>query len=169
MEKTLKERNRELCERFPFLIPSSRWSGMRITEAGEGGYWPGEPEAVPEYDYEHTELDYMPYGWRMAFGEQMCEELKQELLESGGQKALDAYRIVQIKEKYGMLRWYDNGNTQRGYDIIGKYEVLSKRTCIMCGKPATRMATGWISPYCDSCAEECGERTIPIQEWFDKG
>lgn len=41
---------------------------MRITEAQNGGYWPGEPEAIPEYDYEYTELDSMPEGWRIAFG-----------------------------------------------------------------------------------------------------
>ena len=25
------------------------------------------------------------------------------------------------------------------------------KTCIVCGKPATKMSTGWISPYCDDC------------------
>ena len=41
-----KEENRALCERYPFLIPSNRWSGMRITEAADGGYWPRDPEAI---------------------------------------------------------------------------------------------------------------------------
>ena len=78
--KSNKEENRKLCEKYPFLIPRNRWSGMRITEAQDGGYWPGNPEAIPEYDYEYTELDSMPEGWRKAFGIQMCEEIKQELL-----------------------------------------------------------------------------------------
>lgn len=76
-----KEYNKQLCEKYPFLIPRNRWSGMRITEAQNGGYWPGEPGAIPEYDYEYTELDNMPKGWRIAFSEQMCEEIKQELLK----------------------------------------------------------------------------------------
>ena len=160
MEYT-KEQNRALCERFPFLIPSNRWSGKRINEADGRGYWPGAPEETPEWDYEYTELDDMPDGWRKAFGEQLCEELKAELVKAG---ALDDYRIVQIKEKFGTLRWYDNGNTEAGYKIISKYEALSARTCICCGKPATRIATGWISPYCDDCCS--GERTIPIEEYF---
>lgn len=157
-----RQRNRQLCERFPFLIPSNRWSGKRITEASDGGYWPGSPETIPEYDYEFTELDDMPSGWRTAFGETLCSELKEELEKHG---ALDRYRIVQIKEKYGQLRWYDNGNTETGYKIINKYTELSERTCICCGKPATRITTWWISPYCDDCVPK-NERSVPIEDWF---
>lgn len=28
---------------------------------------------------------------------------------------------------------------------------LSAYTCICCGKPATRITLGWISPFCDDC------------------
>lgn len=156
-----KEENRALCAKYPFLIPSNRWSGKRITEAADGGYWPGNPEAVPEYDYEYTELDNMPDGWRIAFGNELIEELREELERS---HALDSYRITDIKEKFGMLRWYDNYNTTRGYQIIGKYTELSMRTCICCGKPATRITTGWISPFCDDCVGD--ERSIPIEDYF---
>ena len=164
----VKQKNRELCEKYPFLIPRNKWSGMRITEAQNGGFWPGDPEAVPEYDWEYTELDSMPDGWRIAFGEQLCEELKQELLACGGQKALDEYMVVQIKEKYGQLRWYDNGCTDRWFkEILPKYERLSEETCIHCGKPATLISAGWISPWCDDCAKEINDRMVPIKEWFN--
>ena len=66
--------------------------------------------------------------------------------------------ITDIKEKYGTLRWYDNGNTGSGYDIISKYARLSEDTCIKCGKPATHMTEGWIMPLCDECdAKKKGE------------
>lgn len=159
-----KEYNKELCMKYPFLIPRNRWSGKRITDGA--GFWPGNPEAVPEYDWDHTELDQMPDGWRKAFGEQLCAELKTELDRVG---ATETYMITQIKEKYGMLRWYDNGNTKEGYRIIGKYVAISKRTCLCCGEPATVIATGWISPFCDKCIPEYGgvkERTIPIDEYY---
>ena len=156
-----KDENKALCERFPFLIPSNRWSGKRITEASGGGYWPGDPQAIPEYDYEFTELDTMPAGWRIAFGEQLCEELKNELAANG---CLEQYRITDIKEKFGSLRWYDNFNTKHGYEIIDKYTRLSAHTCICCGKPATRITSWWISPYCDDCVGS--ERSIPIEEYY---
>ncbi len=154
----IRERNRELCKRFPFLIPSNRFSGKRITEASEGGYWPDEPDKIPEYDYEYTELDDMPIGWRIAFGEQMCQEIMDELVANN---IVDNYRIWQIKEKYGELRWYDSGFTKKGFDIIEKYSELSSRTCIKCGKPATRITRGWIMPVCDDCCDDF-EHSDPI-------
>lgn len=93
-----------------------------------------------------TELDAMPSGWRKAFGIQMCKEIKAALKKN---HYLYKYRIMQIKEKFGALRWYDDGAPSEVYDIINKYEDISYKTCIVCGKPATKLAGGWISPYCD--------------------
>ena len=160
-----KQENKALCERFPFLIPTNAWSGRRITDGA--GFWPGDPDHIPEYDWEYTELDNMPDGWRIAFGEALCEELKAALDAVG---YTDKYRIVQIKEKYGFLHWYDGGNTKEGYQVISKYEEISKRTCIYCGEPVTLISTGWISPYCDCCASKIMryERFVPIDEWYDE-
>ena len=96
----------------------------------------------------HTELDAMELGWRKAFGIQMCKEIRAALLRQSW-KALFKYRITQIKEKFGELRWYDEFSTKDIEDIIDKYEDISRHTCIVCGKPATKMSTGWICPYCD--------------------
>lgn len=93
-----------------------------------------------------NELDAMPSGWRKAFGIQMCKELKAQLKKD---HYLYKYRIAQIKEKFGYLHWYDEGASKEVYDIIDKYEDISYKTCIVCGKPATKLSGGWISPYCD--------------------
>lgn len=165
MERT-KEENRALCERYPFLIPWNRWSGKLITDAQGGGYWPGAPEDIPEYDWEYTEAENMPDGWWNAFGVQMCEELRDALIEDGD---LQRWRIVQMKEKFGYLHLYDNGHKKdsRVSEIISKYEQISARTCIVCGKPATQITTGWISPFCDDCCINCGiGRSVPIDEYY---
>ena len=160
------KRNKRLCEEFPFLIPWNRFSGKLITECQGGGrgYWPGNPDAIPEYDYSFTELDAMPTGWRKAFGLAMCIELKEELLRCGD---LDRWRIVQMKEKYGSLRLYDNGWKKDSSipKIIAKYAGMSTRTCIICGKPATKVTLGWISPFCDKCCPD--ERAVSIEEYYD--
>lgn len=98
-----------------------------------------------------TELDSMPIGWRKAFGIQMCKEIKAELKKIG---YLRKYRITQIKEKYGSLRWYDAGNNVEIQNIIDKYEEISTKTCINCGKPAKYISRGWISPYCENCIDK---------------
>jgi hypothetical protein len=94
----------------------------------------------------------IPKGWGKAFGEQMIDELN-EILEK--YDFVDKYTIVQIKEKFGSLRWYDNGIPEKAskeyYKWLNKYEDLSKKTCIKCGKPATHMTEGWIIPLCDRC------------------
>ena len=144
-----KKRNKQLIEKYPFLLPHNRWTD----------------KVDKDYNYEYTELDAMPEGWRKAFGEQMCQEIKDELIKAS---ALEKYRIMQIKEKYGSLRWYDNFNTQKGYDIIHKYEEISARTCIQCGEPATRVTTGWIAPYCDKCIDDALEYSIPISEFYEE-
>ena len=98
----------------------------------------------------YTELDTMDSGWRKAFGIQMCKEIKAELKKH---KFLYKYRIVQIKEKFGGLRWYDAGipKDSKIWDIIDKYTQISYKTCVVCGKPATKISKGWICPYCDDC------------------
>ena len=105
---------------------------------------------IPSY----TELDAMEPGWRKAFGIQICKEIRAALLKRGW-KYLFKYRITQIKEKFGELRWYDGFSTLDVHNIIDKYEDISRHTCIVCGKPATKMSTGWYSPYCD---EHIGNR-----------
>lgn len=146
-EEEKSQFNRELCEKYPWLIPTNRWTG----------------EVVEDYDYDYTELDSMPDGWRIAFGDQMVEELNQELVKGG---FVNDYRITQIKEKYGGLRWYDNGNTKEGYNIINKYESLSRRTCICCGKPAKYITFGWISPFCEDCIKDIEDDYETVEEYF---
>jgi len=143
--------NKELCNKYPWLYPRNRLTDKEI----EG------------YDYSWTELDAMPEGWRAAFGEQMCEEI-QKVLEKVNY--VDKYRILQIKEKWGYLHWYSGGIPVEIKDeyqaIIKKYEKLSKKTCLKCGVPATKISTGWISPWCDKCAEEIRDHFEPIEVWI---
>lgn len=94
----------------------------------------------------YTELDDMPIGWRKHFGIAMCKDLRKALVKD---KKLFKYRITQIKEKYGELRWYDNYSSPRVSEIKEKYALKSYYTCKECGAPAYGMVNaGWISPYC---------------------
>lgn len=116
----------------------------------------------------HTELDAMDTGWRKAFGIQMCKEIKQALLDAGGRKALINYRITQIKEKWGSLQWYDCGAPEEVRKIVAKYEYISERTCISCGRPAKGLSRGWIYPYCEDCAgdNELDEYYTEEMPWY---
>ena len=141
------EYNKELLQKYPWLTPYNIWTG----------------ELIEGYNYGYTWADDIPDGWRLAFGDQMIEELDQLLRKYN---LRDEYRIVQIKEKFGGLRWYDDGFPQEGHeeytDWICKYEDLSFKTCINCGKPAIGFTKGWITPLCKECMKDMPY--VPIEE-----
>ena len=145
--KLKKEYNKNLLEKYPWLTPYNVWTG-KLNE---------------DYDYNHTWADDIPDGWRLAFGDQMIEELSQLLKKYNIEKD---YCIVQIKEKFGGLRWYDNGFPKEGYeeyrDWICKYEDLSFKTCLNCGKPAIGFTRGWITPLCKECMRD--QKYDPIED-----
>lgn len=118
---------------------------------------------IPSYN----ELDMMPKGWKISFGYKMCDEIKEALLKKGGMKALYEYRIFDIKEKFGTLRWYDSKSSSDIQSIISKYEKISGNTCIRCGKEAKWISRGWISPYCDECIRICFTERGDPNDWAD--
>lgn len=62
----------------------------------------------------------------------------------------DLPEIVQIKEKFGDLRFYTYNSTDRVDILIGFAESMSRRTCEECGKPGTLDDTGgWIKTHCE--------------------
>ena len=135
------EHNKKLIEEYPFLKIDDNCDTI-----------------------DYTWLDDMPIGWRIAFGEQLCKEIKEELIKNN---ELDTYKIIQIKEKFGGLRWYDNGFYEEGYEEyqtwLNKYEDLSFTTCIACGKPAIGYTKGWITPLCKDCMKDMPYD--PIEEY----
>ena len=110
----------------------------------------------------------MPEGWWKAFGKQMVKEIEDEI---GGwdDEELKDFDIT-VKEKYGELRVYYTVGNDTLDKIFYKYEQLSKKTCILCGRPASWISKGWIVPYCNECAAEefdIREKMRPGAEWFD--
>ena len=108
--ESIRSFNKELIRKYPWLEPRNNWSGKRISVCagpdGEEGFWPGDPKLHPKYNYEYTILDDMPEGWRIAFGDEMMERIQKELERFDYS---DKYFVSQIKEKFGGLRWYDEG------------------------------------------------------------
>lgn len=97
------------------------------------------------------------------------------------QKHVDGYRMgnqegtwrplqvigVQVKEKYGTLRFYTNGlclikdgdpesymRHEEMEGIISHACFLSGKTCEMCGDKGKKRGFGWIKCLCNKCAKE---------------
>lgn len=146
-----QKKNYELCMKYPILIPHNRWWGT----------------VHPDFNYDHTELDGMPNGWRIAFGEDWARDV-QEVINKLPKDVRDKVYITDVKEKFGYLHNYFSYYTDELREVLRKYEKLSARTCIHCGKPATKISTGWISPWCDDCVLKIHDDYIDIDEWFKK-
>lgn len=138
--------NKDLVERFPFLLPKD-WEGN-----------------LPDnYDYSYTLLDDMPEGWKNLFGTQLCEDIKELLVRAN---YLDKYELVQVKEKYGSLRWYDDGVPAEIYDelqeVLDHYEDISAESCVFCGAHTKYYTAGWVMPICLKCAKKLGHKVHEV-------
>lgn len=107
-------------------------------------YSDGEP--IPNMCY----VDDVPPGWRNILLEtfrKIDKVLKEKNL-------LETYKIVQVKEKYGYGRIYDNVVDDDIAKIISEFEHVTAMTCCECGKPAEWISNGWICPWCSECKEK---------------
>lgn len=60
---------------------------------------------------------------------------------------------VQVKEKFGGLRFYITGGSEEIHNLIDAAEDLSFETCEDCGtkENVTVNKVGWIATLCDKC------------------
>lgn len=75
--------------------------------------------------------------------------------------------IVQVKEKFGTLRFYVDNASDEIRNYISFAESLSAHTCEICGSPGTIRNTGWIKVLCDKHHTEREEESKNNQEWYD--
>jgi hypothetical protein len=65
------------------------------------------------------------------------------------------YKIVQMKEKFGGLRFYVDSNIERKlWNIITEYESKSFTICEICGDVGKPRNSGWVKTLCDKHNEE---------------
>ena len=81
---------------------------------------------------------------------------KIKLAEQRVQYAYDTTPVaVQVKEKFGSLRFYTNGCTERHSGMIEMAEAMSSHICEVCGKPGRIVnINGWYSARCPEHAEQ---------------
>ena len=112
-------------------------------------------ELIEEYPwldigYEQlTLLDTLPVGWHGLILD-MCKEIKGELVKYD---LVSKYQVVEAKEKWYELRWYDGLDDLSPMppaitDIVRKYEIQSREVCMMCGAPKPKDQM-----LCDVCME----------------
>lgn len=107
--------------------------------------------------YDCSMYDWIPEGWRKAFGRDLTHDIADALRADGIRRGKwsECLQWQDIKEKYGRLRLYAD-TTDRVQEVLSKYECLSIGYCINCGKPARYVTSGWIEYVCEDCAAAHG-------------
>jgi hypothetical protein len=85
-------------------------------------------------------------GWYL-----LVKNLIQELIALKWNK-----EILQVKEKFGGLRFYTNGAADVAHDTIDKFEILSYTICELCGDTGELYTSksGWLNTVCQECAKK---------------
>lgn len=60
--------------------------------------------------------------------------------------------VMQIKEKFGGLRFYTGPATKEQHDLINKAEKEADATCDVCGEPGKLRHGNWMVTRCDAHA-----------------
>jgi len=87
------------------------------------------------------------------------------LLEGGS----NSFRVMQMKEKFGTLRFYYEGGNDRIRGLVDMTEQLSGTVCEVCGSLGTlcrsaKGAGGWYKTLCEDCAVTMEYGVVPLED-----
>jgi len=83
--------------------------------------------------------------------DKLCTDIEKELDKDPELKK--DFKIAQIKEKFGSLRFYTYSYTEEIDKLIDEAQSKSEVTCETCGQPGkTHSISGWLTTLCPKCA-----------------
>ena len=89
-------------------------------------------------------------GWYDLIWE-LCEALEWQALMEGK----PVPEAVQIKQKFGALRFYTDGATKQMLELIRDAEARSETICEICGAQGKRLSNGvWVKTRCQKHRDE---------------
>ena len=164
-----RELDSQLCEKYP-LIFKDRNADMRTTamcwglECGDGWYniidvlcgllTSDYRQAKSRYDSIKDKVGQVANEWsKKIVTQEQIDEAKAKLDE----ETLKVPVAVQVKEKFGGLRFYVQAATDAHYKYITFAESMSYRTCEECGAPGKTYTDGWHTTLCDIHAAMAGK------------
>jgi hypothetical protein len=106
-------------------------------------------------------------GWTELLWD-LCASI--ETMAARGAEAGVPFRISQVKEKFGGLRFYVKGTTVEAWTLIHEAEIKSEGICEACGAPGNRSVIGnWLKTLCVVCQMRLGARSSHGGGWNLEG
>ena len=114
-----------------------------LTEALVTGF----PDLYADYNQPMTQ-SCMAWGFECGDGWfNLIDELSAKLEPLGA-------AAVQVKEKYGGLRYYCHAPTKTAtevFELVNNAEDESLKICELCGRPGETLGGGWLKTRCEEC------------------
>lgn len=132
-----EEKDRLLSERYPEIFKDHR-RGARETPASFG------------FDCSDGWFDII---------DALCKNIQDHLTHHRARRHMTneefeervQVRAVQVKEKFGGLRFYVSGGDDYVRGAVAVAESMSYRICESCGDKGHRRSGGWVKTLCDKC------------------
>jgi hypothetical protein len=86
-------------------------------------------------------------GWFVLVW-RLCERLEPTVAAAEAETA-HLFQVLQVKEKFGCLRFYPNYTNDAISALIEAAEIESFHTCEVCGQPVQRRGNSWLQTTCD--------------------
>lgn len=160
-----EELDNKLCEKYP-LIFKDRHGDPKDTlmcfgfEVGDGWYNIIDILCGLLYsEYSQAEARYertleVGVGGTLYGTTILTQEKLDELKANMDNAASKIPVAVQVKEKFGGLRFYVEKSNQQAQNYITFAESMSYRTCEVCGKPGNLYTDGWHTVLCTEHHEQ---------------
>ncbi len=83
-------------------------------------------------------------------------------------KRPEDFKVLQVKEKFGGLRFYVSGYNDEVNEAIRECEAICAKTCEICGSTKDDVQSrtgGWILTLCNNCEQR--RKTEPKSAWVN--
>lgn len=126
------ELDKQLCEKYPKIFANRR----------------GLPtETLMCFGFEHGD------GWYQIL-DSLCGQIQNHLdWINRKEEIVKQVVAVQVKEKFGGLRFYYEGGDDTIRGMVRMAESWAAVTCEQCGNPGQMRTGGWIRTLCDEHAQ----------------
>ena len=150
-----KELDQQLCKKYPLLFKNRNASMMETLmcwgfEHGDG--WYNIINALCDNMQSHIDWSHKQHAWDLKWNQEHPDE-QRPVREPVAQVV-----VIQVKEKFGSLRFYYQGGDDTISGMVRMAESMSAVMCEECGAPAETRGPGWIRTLCEVHEHEYQER-----------
>lgn len=146
-----EELDKKLCKNYPKIF-KDRHGDARETlmcfgfEIGDG--WYNIIDSLCKHIQFHIDWSYKKKQFDIDWNSENPEE-QREIKEP-----VEQVVAIQIKEKFGGLRFYYDGGDDHISGLVRMAESWADHTCEVCGETGQSRKGGWIKTLCDKHEED---------------